>query len=172
METKQTNFNSWKKDKAWSDKFIPQIKRVLGELFISESPEETDRDEATDLIVLEIRPFRIACRIRKAEFFDRYPNEFTIRSSRPSGQKTEIKKIIAGWGDYYFYGFSNHMENDLLSYVVLDLNVFREHISLHQEKKHLQFSRHKNMDNSSGFIAYALSSFPDDFIIKRVLPHG
>ncbi|MFH2059687.1 MAG: hypothetical protein ABIJ59_12390 [Pseudomonadota bacterium] len=36
--------NGWKNDKRWSDRFIPEIKSVLAQHLISESPIEEDKD--------------------------------------------------------------------------------------------------------------------------------
>ena len=43
----------WEDDKKWSDKFLPEIKRHLGEHLISE-PEniKEDKDHNTDLTIL------------------------------------------------------------------------------------------------------------------------
>ena len=61
-------------------------------------PKE-DAERNTDLIVLKLDAVRIACRVRNHEYITRYGDEFTIRAERPSGVKTELAKIIDGWGD-------------------------------------------------------------------------
>src|SRR4030042_5530071 len=104
--------NGWGRDKQWSDRFIPEIKGILGQYLIGEAKEE-DQERNTDLIVLKMEVVRVACRIRKYEYIIKYGDEFTIRSSRPSGAKTELTKILEGWGNYLFYGFSNEHENQL-----------------------------------------------------------
>ena len=75
----------WRHDKRWSDRFLPEIKRILGEYLIGEPREAEDIERNTDLIVLKMEAVRIACRIRKYEYLLQYPGEFTIRAARPSG---------------------------------------------------------------------------------------
>ena len=62
--------------------------------------------------------------VRKFKFSEAYPNEFTIRTVRPSGAQTELGKIIEGWGDYFFYGFADAQESGLFSWALCDLKVF------------------------------------------------
>lgn len=92
--------NSWKTDKRWSDRFLPEIKAIIGTHLITEPPFEEDAERNTDLMVLRLDAIRIGCRVRKFKFSDTYPDEFTIRTVRPSGAQTELGKIIEGWGDY------------------------------------------------------------------------
>ena len=62
----------WKEDKKWSDRFLVEIKRILGEHLISEPPIEEDMQHNTDLIVLRLNAVRIACRIRTYGYFAAY----------------------------------------------------------------------------------------------------
>ena len=68
---------------------------------------------------------RIACRVRRFKYLGDYGDEFTIRSGSCSGVHVELHKVISGWGDVLFYGFSNESEDQLASWFVGDLNVFR-----------------------------------------------
>lgn len=117
--------SDWKSDKRWSDRFLPEIKQILGLYLIGEPPQEEDSERNTDLIVLKMEPVRIACRIRRFEYMKKYPNEITIRSGRPSGVKTELTKIMEGWGDFFFYGFANEDETRLAMWRLCDLKEFR-----------------------------------------------
>ena len=63
------------------------------------APEPMDRLQATDLVMLDARDMRIAARVRRPGYFQRYPHQFTIRSSLPSGGETELSKIVNGKGD-------------------------------------------------------------------------
>lgn len=116
---------NWETDKKWSDRFLPEIKKILGLHLIGEPPMEEDCERNTDLMVLKMDPVRIACRIRKCKYYDKYPNDITIRCSRPSGTKTELAKIIEGWGDYFFYGFCDSGECFLIDWRLCDLKAFR-----------------------------------------------
>lgn len=81
-------------DRKWSDVMIPQIKRLVGPKLLEESSFENDAQQATDLMILNARDKRIAARVRRPGYADRYPYEFTIRSHRDSGSKTELEKLL------------------------------------------------------------------------------
>jgi len=115
----------WENDKRWSDRFLPEIKRELGNFLMCEPKQEEDSLRNTDLIVIGFDSVRIACRIRKHKYLSEYGDQFTIRAGRASGNKTELTKIVEGWGDYLFYGFCDEHENKLFHWKIIDLKVFR-----------------------------------------------
>jgi len=155
----------WKKDKKWSDAFIPEIKQILGLYLIGEPPVEEDQERNTDLMVLKMDAVRVGCRIRKNSYLNMYGGEFTIRAGRPSGVKTELTKVIEGWGDYFFYGFCNAEESALCSWFLGDLKVFRLFLMRSFAKKATPWKNKNNTDNSSSFMAFETSSLPKEFII-------
>lgn len=55
-------------DKHLEEKFAPQIKAIVGMLFIGRS-DEMDMEKATDLFVLNLHPIKIACRIRTESYY-------------------------------------------------------------------------------------------------------
>jgi hypothetical protein len=112
-------------DRAWSDRFIPSIKQIVGPLLMTVTPDEIDCKQAADLMVLSARDMKIAARVRRHGFADRYPYEFTIRAKRDSGAETELSKIINGWGDWMFYGHSNEAQNNVSLWWLIDLHAFR-----------------------------------------------
>lgn len=151
----------WQEDKRWSDRFLYEIKGYIGQTLIGEPPAEEDRERNTDLVVLRLDAVRIACRIRKYDQI-RYRDEFTIRSGRPSGVKTELTKIIEGWGDYFFYGFSDEVEEQLALWLIGDLKAFRiwysRQLVLRDGKP--PGVRQNNRDNSSSFHAFRWADIP------------
>jgi len=158
----------WEKEKNWSSNFFPEIKKILGLYLIGESNREEDQERNTDLIVLKMDAVRIACRVRRYKYVNGFQNEFTIRSKLSSGCKTELTKIIQGWGDYIFYGFSDLNEELLSSWFLGDLDVFRLWFARYQAKnKCVPGIPQKNKDNISSFISFKLEEFPSDFIIAR-----
>lgn len=154
----------WEKDKEWADNYMVEIKRILGEHLIGAAPVEEDQERNTDLIVLRMNAVRIGVRVRRPEYVDTYGTEFTIRASRPGGAKTELQKIVEGWGDYFFYGFAS-MAEGLRAWVLADLNVFR--LSYHDMVKsgECNWQEKFNRDGSSGFYSFRWSSFPDSLIL-------
>lgn len=159
----------WKDDKRWSDKFLPEIKRILGEHLIGEPPVDEDQERNTDLIVLKMEPLRIACRIRRNKYLTQYGNEFTIRAGRPSGAKTELTKIIEGWGDYFFYAFSDAEELSLSKWALCDLKVFRLWFNRQIIKLDgaIPGKQKNNIDGSSNFLAYCIDNFPLGFVVAN-----
>ena len=155
---------SWKADKAKSDMYLPEIKCIVGACLISEPPLEEDQLHNTDLIVLKLESVRIACRVRDASYARSFGDEFTIRDGRPSGAKTELAKIIEGWGQYIFYGFGNGSR--LTKWRLGDLNVFRLAFVRHlASRKEMMGQKKKNHDNSSSFRVFRWSDFPSDFVV-------
>jgi len=161
--------NGWQDDKRWSDRFLPEIKRILGEHLIGEAATEEDQERNTDLIVLRMEPLRIACRVRRHEYLERYGDEFTIRENRPSGQKTELAKIIEGWGDYLFYGIASPGDQHLAKWTLIDLKVFRlwfaRHIARHAGE--MPGKQLANGDGSSLFRAFRFADGPDNLVFRQ-----
>lgn len=149
---------NWVEDKKWSDKFLIEIKKILGEILISEAPIKEDIYHNTDLMVLELKPYRIACRIRRNYYYKLYSSDITIRSGRPNDTETELQKILNGWGDFMFYGFSNEDETKLKSWTLISLNKLRSNynnsILIHKN----------NRDNSSSFVVLNKQQIQDTII--------
>lgn len=161
---------TWQQAKQWSDRFLPEIKGLLGQLLIDEPPVEEDQERNTDLMVLRLAAVRIGCRVRRHKHLARYGGEFTIREGRPSGAKVELTKIIEGWGDYFFYGFSSEDEQKLVAWVLGDLSVFRLWFMrrLHSDKGKLPgIAKNNTDDRGSWFRAFNINDLPRDFVVGR-----
>ena len=163
--------NGWKTDKRWSDKFLPEIKSILGLHLIGEPPIEEDAERNTDLMVLRMEAVRIGCRIRRNQYLKRYGDGFTIRAGRPSGTKTELAKIIEGWGNYFFYGFCDLDEKGLEAWTLSDLNVFRGWF-VRQILKNgkIPGDLKNNHDNSSALLGLNWADLPAEFIVASKRP--
>lgn len=158
---------TYRAQRRWADALLPEISRLLAAVFVCPAPDYRDMHEATDLMVLTVRPFDVACRVRKFHYWTRpqWRQEFTIRSSLPSGAKTEWDKITEGWGDFMFYGFADESGTRLHEARILNLNVFRAaHI-----RGTVPFLPVPNEDGTEGR-AYSLASFPSDLIFKHWTP--
>jgi hypothetical protein len=160
----------WEADKRWSDRFLHQIKGIIGQSLIGEPPIAEDRERNTDLMVLKMDAVRIACRVRRHDQ-QKYVGEFTVRSGRPSGMKTELAKIIEGWGDYLFYGFSDASEGVVENWILGDLSAFRIWHSreLVRRKGVPPGYRKENHDRSSSFCAYKAFDIPE-FVVSTDMP--
>ena len=146
---------NYKQQRSWSDGFMPSVKSILGQAIISESTFEQDTEEAFDLITPSSK--KIACRVRDYDKYKQYIQEFTIRSQSYHNRKTEIHKILEGYGDWMFYGFTQGKEVKYWS--IIDLDVFRNNHSI------AYYKENKNYDGTK-FRAYALGTFPTNIIIK------
>jgi hypothetical protein len=146
-------------DRKYSDKFIPKIKQIVGPLLLNETDFEIDAKEATDLIVLYAKDMRIAARIRRPGFAERYGNQITIRAHRDSGAETELLKIVNGWGDWMFYGHDDNKGN-IFPWYLIDLAAFRAALIRDgQNGIKLRYGDKSNHDGTY-FKWFDLTSFP------------
>ena len=160
---------SFDSDFSWQRRFIPEMKRIVGEHLIGEAPDEEDMQRNTDLVVLKLDAVRIACRVRRNQYLQNYADEFTIRTSRPSEIRTELSKIIEGWGDYILYGFSNPTEDALTSWCLGSLGVFRLWFNRELWKGEHPGIEQQNRDGSSQFRAFNIDDLPEEFVVARKL---
>jgi hypothetical protein len=152
---------------AWSNRFMPTVRELvgyaIGPKMLTQSTFEQDTQEASDLVVLKGVDLRVAVRIRKHEYFTKYPTQFTIRNLGRGGAWTEFDKILVeGWGDFLFYGFANEAEDGLRAWFIGDLEVFRKTC---ESRGHLlSFSEHKNRGDDTSFAAFDVRDFPQSFV--------
>jgi hypothetical protein len=154
-------------------RYIPAMKRIVGEYLVGEAPPEEDMQHNTDLIVLRLEAVRIACRVRDFEYLSRrnYANEFTLRSGRPSGIQTELQKVLAGWGDFILYGFKREDDSpELAAWVLGDLKVFRLWCFqwLVEHRGVVPGNEVPNTDHSSKFRAFTIEELPPSFVRGRL----
>ena len=117
--------NCYATNRNWSDRFLPEIKQLIGGHLLETSPDPFDHMEAPDLMMLDARDMRVAARVRRPGYARRYPHQFTIRSAVASGAQTELSKIVNGNGDWMFYGHSNTDQTGLEAWWLIDLRAFR-----------------------------------------------
>jgi len=147
---------TYRDDRDLSDRFLPAIKRIVGPYLLEESSAKVDQNEAADL-VLVAQDVRIACRVRGMGYWDRFPDQFTIRSRRDSGAKTELAKILDGWGDWMFYGF--HDDGDAIrKWYLIDLHAFRWNLVMFPD---VFRSEEKPNGDGTYFRAFWIRSFPE-----------
>lgn len=152
--------NGFREDYDWQLKFLEPIRNIVGPLLLQPAPLDVDMKEATDMLVLAARDMRIGCRVRRAGYADRYPWEFTIRSRRDSGAKTELAKITEGWGDWLFYGHAEHDSLPSLSrWFLINLHHWRAHMI--RDKNAVKKGEKPNGDGTY-FVWFDLRSFPSD----------
>ncbi|WP_171180656.1 hypothetical protein [Ruegeria sp. HKCCD8929] len=123
--------NCYAHNRHWSDQFLPEIKRIIGTHILRAAPDPLDHFQATDLVMLDARDMRIAARVRRYGYAERYPHQFTIRAKVPSGAETELSKIVNGNGDWLFYGHAGPDGQSLNSWQLIDLRAFRAALIRH-----------------------------------------
>lgn len=148
----------WKRDKAWADRYWPEIERVIrsvaGEIIdVQQADDESDQKRATDYVV-SVSAGDIACRIRRWEYWERFA-DITIRSSRPGPVKTELQKIRDGFGRWYLYAWA-YDDGRFGAWVFLDLDKLRTTGILSDAAR-----QYNNHDGSSGFIAIPVHRVAD-----------
>jgi hypothetical protein len=150
----------------WQAQFVPSMKGIVGRCLVAEGSPEQDAQQNTDLIVLRLDgEIRVACRVRGYEQYrKRYGDEFTIRCDRPSGVRTELDKLLSGWGDYLLYGFGRRRNPyagpaRFAPWTLARLDVFRRCYRPGMGR------RKPNRDGSSTFLAFRWDHFPPEFVI-------
>lgn len=162
---------SYEQDRSWSDRYISTIKRLLGPQLLEPAAHEWDTTRATDLTVLRARNLCIAARVRRAGYADRYPYDITLRSARDSGARTELEKIVDGWGDMMFYGHADATGDDFTRWWLIDLHAFRAALIRDRGDDSLRWSQRSNGDGTH-FVTFDLRSFPRRPPIVVASSHG
>ena len=164
---------SFESDYKWQQKLLPHVIQHCGthlaRRIIGDAPAEEDKHRNTDLMVLNWNQVRIGVRLRTNSYYHDplYRNQFTIRASRELGT-TEYEKVIKGFGDYFFYGFTNNRKAHIVAWFIGDLNVFRQYRAEYLEKHGVEPGTVKpNRDGSSEFRAFNVADLPESFVIHR-----
>lgn len=122
---------SWKENYKRNVKLaldhMPTVKRLILEnlpllIDIDTASPKRDMEEATDLI-LSIRGGDIGVRIRANDCWRR---DWTVRSIINWAERTEIDKLREGFGDWYFYGWSEDNIGALKAWILIDLKKVRD----------------------------------------------
>jgi hypothetical protein len=160
--------SDWKVEKNWSDRFLPEIKMILGLYLIGEPPVEEDAERNTDLMVLKLDAVRIACRVRRNSYLKNYGHQFTIRYKTKNENKPEITKIMEGWGNYFFYGFANEAGTELQKWFLGNLNAFRIYMNRRLALGKTAWNEVRDNPDGSGLAAFNVLEIPDFVIADSI----
>ena len=141
---------------------MPEIKSIVGSHLLRPAPDPLDRFQATDLLMLDAKDTRIAARVRRFGYADRYPYQFTIRALLPSGAETELSKIVNGYGDWMFYGHSGEDGRTLESWWLIDLRAFRAALIRHGTTGQCVLMGDKRNEDGTCFKWFDIRSFPKE----------
>lgn len=153
--------NFYSHNRHWSDQYLPEIKRIVGAHLIQEAPNELDWHQATDLLMFDARDTRIAARVRRPGYAERYPHQFTVRTASAGGGDTELKKIVNGHGDWMFYGHAD-ASGGIASWWILDLKAFRAGLIRHAHSGYPILYGDKQNADGTRFKWFDIRSFPPE----------
>ena len=163
----KTNMDSYEIRRKFGDKVVNHAKRIIGLCIVENASFETDTQQATDLIVN--KNLSIALRTRQYKYLEQYQYEFTIRSSINSNARTELSKILSGYGDWMFYGFVSKDETSICQYMIIDLNVFRdcyEAKSIHPIQQTNKLDK-DGAERTTQFMAFDIRKCPKNLILFK-----
>lgn len=154
--------SEYHKARSWSDRYLDQVRALIGRHLLRISTEEEDTQQATDLVMLETGRQQIGVRLRRPGYAERYPWDFTIRARVPSGAETELDKILGGAADLFFYGHVNE-EGTIHRWFLIDLHVFRNAVI---ENRLIQRRSREvpNHDGTAG-LAFDIRDFPQELLV-------
>ena len=171
---------TYRDDRSWSDRYLPAIRQLVGPHLLIPAPIELDTQQATDLIVLRARDMMIACRVRRHGYVDIYPFDITLRSKRDSGSRTELEKIVEGWGDWMFYGHAAATGDGIERWYLLDLHQWRREFvreglrsALKKDAKYRGVIQPRSNGDGTHFVAFDVRRFPAALVIasSHPVPH-
>lgn len=152
----------YRKNREWADRFIPQIKRIVGPYLLDTTPNDIDVTQAADLMIFTARDMRIAARVRRPGYSSGFLYEFTIRAQLDNGVKTELQKIVDGWGDWFFYGHADIAEEFIEYWWLVDLHAFRASLIRTAMNGTKVKCGQKSNGDGTHFKWFDLRSFPDE----------
>lgn len=147
---------------------MPEVKMILrrhaGEIVKFEAANsEQDTQQATDLVVY-VKTGAIGVRVRQFQSTKKKYRDWTIRCKSRHGYATEIDKLRAGWGDFYFYGWDSD-SGRIDEYMLFDLAKVRDAGLLHVERKPTF-----NKDGTAFITISALELYENGCLLIHTLP--
>jgi hypothetical protein len=110
--------DNYQSRRNFSDRFLPEVKKLVGLAFIREASLSEDKLWATDLVVPNLR---ISVRIRRSKWLERYGNEFTLRASAPGGLPSEYAKLAQhhpGDAEHLIYCFVDNEDKIIRAWLI------------------------------------------------------
>jgi hypothetical protein len=118
-----------------------------------------DKKQNTDLVMMKADDATISCRMRRYQYLHMFGDQFTFR-------KTEVAKMLAGYGDLFFYGFADLYGHEIERWAILDL----DHLRILLKNLALEpIATKGNRDGSPDFIAFRFADVPVD-VFKATSP--
>jgi len=154
--------NDFEKQFEWQAQYAQQVVRIVAPYLITVADPEVDCKENGDFQISFPRNGTIGCRLRTPEYA-KYTGDVTFRSQSKNGGKTEISKIIEGYGDYFFYGHVDKADN-IWHWYLLCFQSLRAMFM--RKRKLLDREQRKNSDGTA-FLVFSVEDELTDAIVAK-----
>lgn len=148
----RTHKGSYKGDQEWARRFEDATRfivsahiHLLADISFDRATTAKDRACIGDFCV-QVQNVDILSRVRDNDVRQR---DLTLRSWRKNDIETEVSKILAGAGKWYFYGWRKPATVEFTEWMLVDLDILRA-TSWIQDRMHYPTY---NTDHSAAFIA-------------------
>jgi hypothetical protein len=161
---------SFAENLTFAARFAPAIRAIVGPCLLVPTPLSIDRSQAADFMVLTGRDVTIGARVRRNQYAATFAHEFTLCASTHNGTPSEYDKIVAGFGDWFFYGFADTHDGKPPGFVVwylLDLHAWRAALI---RRAPIKCTLKTNPHSGKQFAAFDVTTFGDDLIIASAPP--
>ena len=154
------NDRTYKKDRKKYDTYLPNVKKILIEtskrpIKVETANKDLDNSQATDLLIYdEDKVYKMGCRLREDKSSTDHYRDFTIRSKRLCGAKTEIDKLKCT--DFYFYGWI--LNGKIINYMIINTKKLPD-LTTYEDKP--------NKDKESWFKIIPITHITDAIIYKN-----
>lgn len=141
----------FQEDYDWQDERFDQVLEILNKnkkgIKAQQSDVYRDQKHCSDAVIKmkdENKIYDVSVRMRKNKY--KKHDDMTIRSTRATGSKTELEKLLNGEGDYYFYCWLNEDETEIEKYWIVRINDDFRNL-LRVERREIE-----NYDDSTFFV--------------------
>lgn len=124
---------SYKSDKDWADGFLREIIEILRQnapCFQNFSIADSSKND----VIIKTDGGDFAIRVRRDGYIKKF-HDWTIRSYRANGQKTELEKLRDGFARWYLYLWT--AGDSIIDWILIDLNRARETSLLYKSRHHI-----------------------------------
>ena len=159
------------------DPDLPQVAEIFlkesgGKTSVSVSSNYDDINNCSDMYMVttypdgEVKEHNLGVRGRSFKYFASYKDEFTIRGEVISGNKTEVKKILEGKGDFLFYYFRNPAGDKIMAWRIINLHKFRIYLKGYLEN--MPFESLTKISNGDGsyLLPFNVNDMPSGVVLK------
>lgn len=155
--------STFEDDFHWQERFrghFSEIARLVCQVEVA-APEDDWKRNTDFILTMKKASLTISARARRAKYSKLYADTFSIRLRRESGARTEMAKLLDGYGDILIYGFESKPGSDrLYPWLLADLDTLRQYIR--------DGGRYEPKPNGDGTTAayFYLADMAPEFIVE------